>query len=166
MVSRKNATSASERFIPICRPTALSSSGVGSFALAIGSSFTLERLGGRATSSPAPSALSRPARLPRAARSCSLPTPNGRAQMPSTKPHVVIVVADDMGYSDLGCFGGEIPTRRGFDRFFGTLSGCGSYYRPTTLARGEQHVESEGQRRGSSTPTPSPTKLRSSSGRT
>src|SRR3989441_557104 len=110
MVSRKNATSASERFIPICRPTALSSSGVGSFALAIGSSFTLERLGGRATSSPAPSALSRPARLPRAARSCSLPTPNGRAQMPSTKPHVVIVVADDMGSSDLGCFGGEIAT--------------------------------------------------------
>src|SRR2546428_891632 len=110
MVSRKNATSASERLIPICRPTALSSSGVGSFALAIGSSFTLERLGGRATSSPAPSALSRPARLPRAARSCSLPTPNGRAQMPSTKPHVVIVVADDMGYSDLGCFGGEIAT--------------------------------------------------------
>ena len=27
------------------------------------------------------------------------------------------------------------PTRRGFERFFGTLSGCGSYYRPTTLMR-------------------------------
>jgi arylsulfatase A-like enzyme len=158
--------------------------------------------------------------------------------MPATKPHVVIVVADDMGYSDLGCYGGEIvtptldrlgqagvrltrfynttrcspsrasmltglhphqtgigiltsddrpdgyrgslnercltlaevlrgagyatclsgkwhltsdvwnpsdawPTRRGFDQFFGTLSGCGSYYRPTTLTRGEQNVESE-----------------------
>jgi arylsulfatase A-like enzyme len=158
--------------------------------------------------------------------------------MPPTKPHVVIVVADDMGYSDLGCYGGEIatptldrlgragvrltrfynttrcspsrasmltglhphqagigiltsddrpdgyrgslnercltlaevlreagyatclsgkwhltsdvwnpsdawPTRRGFDPFFGTLSGCGSYYRPTTLTRGEQNVESE-----------------------
>src|SRR5262245_34469612 len=35
MVSRKNATSASERLIPIWRPTALSSSAVGSFALAI-----------------------------------------------------------------------------------------------------------------------------------
>src|SRR5437899_1690191 len=163
--------------------------------------------------------------------------------MPSTKPHVVIVGADDMGYSDLGCFGGEIPTptldrlgragarlsrfynttrcspsrasmltglhphqagigiltsddrpdgyrgslnercltiaeilqtagyatclsgkwhltsdvwnptdawptRRGFDRFFGTLSGCGSYYRPTTLTRGEQHVESDRMDRG------------------
>jgi arylsulfatase A-like enzyme len=158
--------------------------------------------------------------------------------MPATKPHVVIVVADDMGYSDLGCYGGEIvtptldrlgqagvrltrfynttrcspsrasmltglhphqtgigiltsddrpdgyrgslnercltlaevlrgagyatclsgkwhltsdvrnpsdawPTRRGFDQFFGTLSGCGSYYRPTTLTRSEQNVESE-----------------------
>ncbi len=30
--------------------------------------------------------------------------------MPPTKPHVVIVVADDMGYSDLGCYGGEIAT--------------------------------------------------------
>jgi arylsulfatase A-like enzyme len=158
--------------------------------------------------------------------------------MPPTKPHVVLVVADDMGYSDLGCYGGEIatptldrlgrsgvrlsrfynttrcspsraslltglhphqtgigiltnddrphgypgslnhrcvtlaellrsagyatclsgkwhlasevwapsdawPTRRGFDRFFGTLSGCGSYYRPTTLTRAEASVEHE-----------------------
>jgi arylsulfatase A-like enzyme len=158
--------------------------------------------------------------------------------VPPSKPHVVIVVADDMGYSDLGCFGGEIatptldrlghagvrlsrfynttrcspsraslltglhphqagigiltsddrpdgyrgslnercltiaevlreagyatclsgkwhltsdvwnasdawPTRRGFARFFGTLSGCGSYYRPTTLTRGERNAESE-----------------------
>lgn len=158
--------------------------------------------------------------------------------MPPTRPHVVLVVADDMGYSDLGCYGGEIatptldrlgrtgvrlarfynttrcspsraslltglhphqtgigiltsddrpagypgslndrcvtlaevlrqggyatclsgkwhlasdvwtpshawPTRRGFERFFGTLSGCGSYYRPTTLTRGEDNAEHE-----------------------
>jgi arylsulfatase A-like enzyme len=25
-------------------------------------------------------------------------------------PHVVLIVADDMGYSDLGCYGGEIAT--------------------------------------------------------
>ena len=30
--------------------------------------------------------------------------------MPPARPHVVIVVADDMGYSDLGCCGGEIAT--------------------------------------------------------
>src|SRR5206468_2881832 len=30
--------------------------------------------------------------------------------MPPTRPHVVIVVADDMGYSDLGCYGGEVAT--------------------------------------------------------
>ena len=39
MVSKKNATSASDRLIPSCRPADLSSSGVGSFALAMGSSF-------------------------------------------------------------------------------------------------------------------------------
>lgn len=28
----------------------------------------------------------------------------------ATKPNVLIIVADDMGYSDLGCYGGEIST--------------------------------------------------------
>lgn len=149
------------------------------------------------------------------------------------RPNIVVIVADDLGFSDLGCFGGEIrtpvldtlgtsgvrlsqfyntarcspsraslltglhphqtgigvltrpdlphgyagtldpqcvtvaerlrdagwrtwmigkwhlaadvttpneswPTRKGFDRFFGTLAGCGSYFDPQTLTRGEQ----------------------------
>ncbi len=33
------------------------------------------------------------------------------------------------------------PTRRGFDSFFGTLTGCGSYFDPGTLTRGEQPAD-------------------------
>ncbi|MQA06542.1 MAG: sulfatase-like hydrolase/transferase [Streptosporangiales bacterium] len=35
------------------------------------------------------------------------------------------------------------PTRRGFDHYFGTLTGCGSFFWPGTLTRGEQSAEHE-----------------------
>lgn len=35
------------------------------------------------------------------------------------------------------------PTRRGFERFFGTLTGCGSFYAPGTLTRGESDASHE-----------------------
>jgi arylsulfatase len=35
------------------------------------------------------------------------------------------------------------PTRRGFDRFFGTLEGAGSFYQPRTLVRDEENIEQE-----------------------
>ena len=35
------------------------------------------------------------------------------------------------------------PTRRGFERFFGTLTGCGSFFQPGTLTRGETNAEAE-----------------------
>lgn len=35
------------------------------------------------------------------------------------------------------------PTRRGFDRFFGTLEGAGSFYQPRTLMRDEVNIEQE-----------------------
>ncbi|MGM7672083.1 arylsulfatase [Microbacterium sp. A93] len=35
------------------------------------------------------------------------------------------------------------PTRRGFDEFFGTLEGAGSFFQPRTLTRGEENVEAE-----------------------
>lgn len=160
--------------------------------------------------------------------------------MPVKRPNIVIVLADDMGFSDIGCYGGEIktpnldslgrrgvrlsqfyntarcspsraslltglhphqtgigiltndnsprgypgtinrrcatlaetlghagyatclsgkwhlavdmkspndcwPTRRGFDRFFGTLAGCGSFYKPGTLKRQEEDASSEAE---------------------
>jgi arylsulfatase A-like enzyme len=35
------------------------------------------------------------------------------------------------------------PTRRGFGYFYGTLTGCGSYFQPGTLTRNETNIEDE-----------------------
>jgi arylsulfatase A-like enzyme len=40
------------------------------------------------------------------------------------------------------------PTRRGFDEFYGTLVGAGSYFEPLTLTRGEENIEHEARRPG------------------
>ena len=37
----------------------------------------------------------------------SFPAP---AAEPATKPNIVVILSDDMGFSDLGCYGGEIHT--------------------------------------------------------
>ena len=38
---------------------------------------------------------------------CALgPSPAGAAD----RPNVVVVLVDDMGFSDIGCYGGEVPT--------------------------------------------------------
>jgi len=41
----------------------------------------------------------------------SLAAPLAAQQSPQTaRPNIVVILADDMGYSDIGCFGGEIAT--------------------------------------------------------
>src|SRR5579884_4529275 len=35
---------------------------------------------------------------------------SGLAGEPARKPNILIILADDMGFSDLGCYGGEIKT--------------------------------------------------------
>jgi arylsulfatase A-like enzyme len=40
------------------------------------------------------------------------------------------------------------PTRRGFERFFGTMTGCGSFYQPGTLTRGEASAADEAEAPG------------------
>ena len=36
--------------------------------------------------------------------------PAAEPAAPTTKPNILIILVDDMGYSDLGCFGSEIQT--------------------------------------------------------
>ena len=38
------------------------------------------------------------------------------------------------------------PTARGFETFWGTMTGCGTYYQPGTLTRGTENVEHEADR--------------------
>ena len=45
-----------------------------------------------------------------------------------TQPNIILILADDMGYSDIGCFGGEIDTPH-LDRL-GYEGWVGCEYRP------------------------------------
>jgi len=40
----------------------------------------------------------------------ALPAALNAAELPPKKPNVIVILADDLGFSDLGCYGGEIET--------------------------------------------------------
>ncbi|UCG46599.1 MAG: sulfatase-like hydrolase/transferase, partial [Phycisphaerales bacterium] len=40
----------------------------------------------------------------------SLPSPSKAGRGPGRRPNIVLIMADDMGFSDIGCYGGEIST--------------------------------------------------------
>lgn len=39
------------------------------------------------------------------------------------KPNILLIMVDDMGYSDIGCFGGEIPTPN-LDKLAASAANC------------------------------------------
>src|SRR6202789_4388656 len=41
---------------------------------------------------------------------CWLALPPGRALSAEARPNIVLILADDMGFADIGCYGSEIPT--------------------------------------------------------
>jgi arylsulfatase len=41
---------------------------------------------------------------------CAVDPPRPAAVSPARKPNILLIVADDLGYSDIGAYGGEIPT--------------------------------------------------------
>jgi len=41
---------------------------------------------------------------------CFATTPSSADRAPGVKPNIVLIMADDMGFSDIGCYGGEIHT--------------------------------------------------------
>ena len=43
-----------------------------------------------------------------AAMLLSVPMPSGGDATPSKKPHIIVILADDLGLGDLGCYGGKI----------------------------------------------------------
>lgn len=45
-----------------------------------------------------------------AALGCGCAANPPAASHAKTKPNIIVILVDDMGYSDLGCYGSEIPT--------------------------------------------------------
>jgi len=79
-------------------------------------------------------------------------SPRGYSGDLSTEHHTVAEMLSAAGWrtwlsgkwhlsSDMREPQGSWPTQRGFDRFFGTIAGCSSYFDPQTLTRGDEPAD-------------------------
>ena len=48
----------------------------------------------------------------------------GSARAAEARPNIVLILVDDMGYSDIGCYGGEVQTPNIDALAAGGLGGC------------------------------------------
>jgi arylsulfatase A-like enzyme len=63
----------------------------------------------------------------------TLPAPTARAAAPAAKPNILFILTDDMGYGDVGCYGGKFAPTPNLDRLAHEGIRFIQYYSPSPI---------------------------------